>query len=171
MYIKTGVWEECPRIIVNGEPLEIVKSMKYLGVIIDDKLNLKKNINYVCKKVAQKVGFLGRISRNLTLKARFNVYRTVIVPHFQYCASLPYSTNCGEIDKLQKLQNRASRIILRFNRFTNVELMLKLLATMSVKQHLVFATLKLVFKIKKTDSCPKICRKCVYTMATRHPRT
>lgn len=160
MYIHSSATNECPEILVNGEPLEMVKNMKYLGVIIDNKLNMNDNLRYVCKKVARKIGFLGRISRNLTFSARYNVYRTIIVPHFQYCASLLYSANSGGIDKLQKLQNRALRIIIRCSKLTSVNLMLSALSTMSVKQHIMFATLKLVFKMKNRlvpESLSSIC--------------
>lgn len=42
--------------------IEMVYNFKYLGVIIDHKLNVKKNVDYVCKKVAKKVGTLSRLS-------------------------------------------------------------------------------------------------------------
>lgn len=41
------------------------KSIKYLSVMIDNKLNLKSHVDYVSKKAAKKIGFLAKISKNL----------------------------------------------------------------------------------------------------------
>lgn len=101
---------------INGEKNEVVKSMKYLGVIIDDQLKFDENAKYVNKKVASKIFLFGRISKNLTLSARQKVYQSIILPHFQYCASMLYTSNNTCIDKLQKLQNRALRIVLRMQK-------------------------------------------------------
>lgn len=39
-------------IIMNNEKLKKVKKTKYLGIIIDDKLNFEENFDHVCKKMA-----------------------------------------------------------------------------------------------------------------------
>lgn len=49
--------KEKAKIIMNNEELERVTSTKYLGVIIDDKLDFKENFDYVCKKMAKKSVF------------------------------------------------------------------------------------------------------------------
>lgn len=148
MYInKSGGMSESD-IIINGEKIEVVKSMKYLGVIIDDQLKFDENAKYVNKKVACKIFLFGRISKNLTFSARQKVYQSIILPHFQYCASLLYASNNTCIDKLQKLQNRALRIVLRCKRRTHVKAMLQATSSLSVKQEIIFGTLKLAFKIR-----------------------
>lgn len=78
-------------IVVNGEKIELVRNIKYLGVIIDDSLRFDENAKYVNKKVASKIFLLGRISKNLTLRARRKIYQSIITPHFQYCPSLLFA--------------------------------------------------------------------------------
>lgn len=82
---------------MNGVELETVDKIKYLGIIIDNKVNLKENIQLVCKKVARKIGLFSRISKNLTYKARVMVYTATIAPHFDYCASLLLTANKFEM--------------------------------------------------------------------------
>ena len=48
---------------VNGRPLGMCDSIKYLGVIIDNNLDWKTHINTVCKKVSKILEF----SQNLVI--------------------------------------------------------------------------------------------------------
>lgn len=105
-------------IIMDGEVLGIEREFKYLGVMLDEKLSFKANLDYVCKKVARKVGVLARLARNLNIGARMSIYKSVISPHFDYCSSLLYLGDASSFDRLQKLQNRAMRAILRCKKLT-----------------------------------------------------
>lgn len=135
-------------VLIDGEKIEKVNNFKYLGIMIDRKLTLNENVNFVCKKLAKKIGFFGRIAKNLTFVARVNVYKSIIAPHFDFCSSLLLQTSQHCLNKLQRLQNRAIRVILRCSRYSNTEMMYEALHLMNVRQRLVFNTLKLVFKIK-----------------------
>ena len=43
--------QRCPKLVyVKGEAVERVGTYKYLGVVVDSKLNWKENINCVLKK-------------------------------------------------------------------------------------------------------------------------
>lgn len=108
--------------------------MKYLGFIIDNRLRMK-HVDYISKKSAKKIGFLARISKNLDFMSRIRVYKTIVAPHFEYCSML-YMCNESKFQRLQKLQNRAMRIIIGCNRRTRVKDMLNALCWMSIKQRI-----------------------------------
>lgn len=135
-------------IIMDGEVLGIEREFKYLGVMLDEKLSFKANVDYVCKKVAKKVGLLTRLARNLTINARISIYKSVIAPHFDYCASLLYLSNASSFDRMQKLQNRAMRAILRCRKLTPIREMLEALDLLSVKQRVTETTMKFIYKLK-----------------------
>lgn len=84
-------------------------------------MKMDKHVNYIGKKEAKKVGFLARISLNLGLKERIKIYKTIVAPHFEYCASILFLCNKQATQKLQKIQNRAMRVILRCNRRTRIK--------------------------------------------------
>ena len=100
-----------PIITIGNNNIKRVYKTKSLGIIIGDKLNWKENIHSICKKTSKGIGMLrfckSFVSRN-TLKM---IYNALILPQFDYC-SLVWS-NCSETLKLnlQKLQNRAARVI------------------------------------------------------------
>lgn len=148
---------------MNDEEIKRIKSMKYLGVIIDEKLEFKEHYDYIYKKMAKKVGFLGRISRKLAIETKIIIYKTIIAPHLDYCSTILYLMNDEQMNKLQKIQNRAMRIILKMNRYTNRKFMLETLQWQSVKQRLTFNTLIMIHKINN-DLTPKYLKenlKCV----------
>lgn len=137
------------RITVDGEELEVVNSIKYLGVMIDHKLDFKENVDYVCKKVAKKVGVLSRLANNITMGARISIYKAIIAPHFDYCSTLLFLSNQSAFDRLQLLQNRAMRAVLKCGKITPIAFMLEALDWMSVKQRVYATTLMFVYKLRR----------------------
>lgn len=79
--------------------------------------------------------------------SRITVYKTIIAPHFEYCPTILYYCNEGEKQSLQRLQNRAMRIILRVNRYSHITDMLDCLKFMSVNQRLVFNNMLFIYKM------------------------
>ena len=135
-------------IIMDGEVLGIEREFKYLGVMLDEKLSFKANLDYLCKKVGKKVGVLARLARNITIGARMNIYKSVIAPHFDYCASILYLSDVSSFDRMQKLQNRALRAILRCKKLTPIKEMLEALDLLSVRQRVNESTMKFIYKLK-----------------------
>jgi Reverse transcriptase (RNA-dependent DNA polymerase) len=73
------------QIRIEQQQLEKVETIKYLGVLIDSKLNFNDNFNYVLKKMAKKINFLGRIRKKLNKNSKVIVYQSIISPHVDYC--------------------------------------------------------------------------------------
>jgi len=134
--------------MMDGEVIEMENYIKYLGVMIDGRLDFKANVDYMCKKVSKKVGVLSRLARFITLGARISIYKSVIAPHFDYCATLLYLCDEASFDRLQKLQNRAMRAILMCKKLTPIRMMLDALDMLNVKQRVHATTLKFIHKLK-----------------------
>ena len=102
-----------PVVTIGNARLTRVKETKSLGVIIDENLNWGPHIKAITKKVSKGLGALRRI-RDLVPKDTLNtVYQSIVQPHFEYCS--PVWDTCGKVlrDSLQRLQNRAARVITR----------------------------------------------------------
>ena len=103
----------------------------------------------MCKKISKKIGVLKRVSWYLSIDSRKLVYNTIVLPHFNnYCSTVLYLANQSDMDRLQKLQNRAMRVILRCNIYTRVNDMLKVLGWMNVYNYVEFNVLMFIYKIK-----------------------
>ncbi len=141
--------ENVKRLSVGNAVIDRVSEIKYLGCIIDEKLNFNANCNYVCKKMAKKTNFFGRISIKLNKSTRLLVYNTIIAPHINYCSTILFLSDKSHIDRIQKLQNKCMRIILRKRRRTHIKTMLAELNFISVQQQTMRDVLIFIHKIQK----------------------
>ena len=80
---------------------------QYLGVILDECLTMKPNFDNVFKKFSCTIYQFGKIKRFLNQETRVLVYKQTILPLSEYVSFVMSLNNKHEIDKLQKLQNRA----------------------------------------------------------------
>ena len=98
---------------LHGSDIERVRNFCYLGVTLDEYPPWKEHVSEVFTKVNKRLGLLGRIRSCLTLKAAKCVYNCLVLPVLCYT-----DTAWGELSvecksRLQRLQNRAARIIVR----------------------------------------------------------
>ncbi len=121
---KTKIAENTPPIILNTIlstqtpninstiPLERVhknnennKYYKYLGILIDENLNLNLHVDNLCKKLNRALFCLNRTKHLLDLKALKLLYYSLFHSHLLYCNiifSLISQTNTNRISILQK---------------------------------------------------------------------
>ena len=92
-------------------------------LIIDDRLSWSNYIKEPWRKISSAIGALRPLVSQST---EVQIYNSLIQPHFDYCAPVwdGLSYLC---EKLQKLQNRAARVILQANCEVNSSLLLETL--------------------------------------------
>ena len=99
---------------IDNVPIEQVPSVKSLGIYIDDNLTWHSYIDKLCKKIASAIGVIKRVKPFVPQSTLLNIYNSLVQltsSTFDYY-SLVWG-NCGKTlsNKLQKLQNRAARVI------------------------------------------------------------
>ena len=100
---------------VNSNEIKQVHEVKYLGVTVDDKLSWNAHTENVCKKVSKLVSFLGRLRYFVNETNMKLIYNSIVMPQLDYADIVWDAGKKKHADRLQKLQNRAGRIILRIN--------------------------------------------------------
>ena len=100
---------------IHGTELEVASKIKYLGVQLDNNLDWKDQVQVqvqaVSSKVSRGLGLLKHAKNFLPFSALTSLYTSIIEPHFRYCCSVWGCAGTTEINRLQKLQNRAARIV------------------------------------------------------------
>jgi hypothetical protein len=99
------------KILINNNEIHPSDQMKSLGIIIDKNLNWNGHTDLIISKVKSGLGALRRAKPFVSKDTLKQIYNALIEPHFDYCAEVWGDLNKGLSDKLQKLQNRAARII------------------------------------------------------------
>ena len=98
-------------IFINNHEVVPSENLKSLGIVLDENLNWNCHIEQIIKKVKSALSALRRAKPFVTLEILIQIYNALIVPHFDYCAEVWGDLNKGLAEKLQRLQNRAARII------------------------------------------------------------
>ena len=89
---------------------------KYLGILIDNKLNFKQHIQLVESKIAKSVGILNKLRHIFPSSAPLLlIYFALVHPHLPYGLPIWGSTFPTYFQKLQRLQNKALCIISNCN--------------------------------------------------------
>jgi hypothetical protein len=73
---------------IGDQQLRRVEKIKYLGVILDEGLKLNEHLDYICKKMGKKYGFMCRANRKLTTESKILLYKLIIAPHILNTAAL-----------------------------------------------------------------------------------
>ena len=73
----------------------------------------KASLQNITNKVNAALSILRRLREIVDYRTLITIYQSIIQPHFDYCSQVWGCLGKGLSDKLQKLQNRAFRIITR----------------------------------------------------------
>ena len=106
------------KVTQHDEEIDMVSQNKHLGVVLDPQLNLSAHTGYLKSRTLGKIGLLGRIRSFVDHETSLMLYRTLILPLFDYC-DFPYHCLCQRDQYiLQKLQNCSLRIIIQCRKLT-----------------------------------------------------
>ena len=106
---------------VGTKIIKRTSTVKYLGINLDETLSWNIHIEKLIKKISSGLGALRRIKPFIPQKALLLVFNALIQSHFDYCSSVWSNLNIGLSDKLQKLQNRAARILTNLPYETHID--------------------------------------------------
>ena len=96
---------------IKGNKLKKVDTSKFLGVIIDYKLNWLPHIQYIKSKISKGIGILSKARKCLSVSSLITMYYCFIYPYMIYCVEAWGSTCSTYLLTLSKLQKKVMRII------------------------------------------------------------
>ena len=98
-------------ISIDGETISQVSTMKYLGIDIDSKLNWDNHIDRLCRIISPKIGLLRRLRQIIPTACLTKYYMATLQSHIDYCLTVWGFTSNKNLNRIQKFQIRAERII------------------------------------------------------------
>lgn len=104
---------------LDGHELERVTHFKYLGVTLSEDLSWKTHIDHLCSVAEKKLWFLRRKLKLASTKAKLTAYLTLVRPTLEYASIIWDPYRKYQIDKIEKIQRRAARLILSRFRSTD----------------------------------------------------
>ena len=91
--------------------LECRESVKFLGVHIDQKLNFKDHIKYICNRVSKATGILYVMKNFAPISVLKSLYYSLIYSHLSYCTTVWGGSCTTNLQPLRIKQKKAIRII------------------------------------------------------------
>ena len=84
-----------------SEVIEDFTTLRDLGVILSVDGTFNDHVNHMVKKVRQKIGWVLRSIYTRSLDFMRQIYRSLILPHIDYCSQLYMPRDQGNIFKLE----------------------------------------------------------------------
>ena len=96
---------------LSGQKMKTSTCIKYLGLLLDENLNWKKQMSSLLKKLTKATGIIAKLRHYVEYKTLITIYYALFQSHIDYCLQtlgyIPFTT----LDKVSKLQNKLMRII------------------------------------------------------------
>ena len=127
-------------------------SVKNLGVSLDCSLNMSHHISSVCKTVNFHIRNLWRIRRFITQSACHHAVRSLVLSRLDYANSLLVGARENDLARLQRLQNKAARLVFACGRDQPSAGLIASLHWLPVKERINFKIFTHVYKILHTQS-------------------
>ena len=129
-------------VVIQQNVINRVSAIKFLGILIDDKLTWKDHITYISSEIVKNVSVLNTFDcQSLKL-----IYCSLILPYLMYCVEIWGNSYKSNLVIMEKLQKRAIRIINGANYYDHTS---KLLYSLKLSKFLDIVkckTLQVMFK-------------------------
>ena len=136
-----------PNIFIEKKQIKQVYKCKTLGIIVDQHLSWNDNTENICKKVTTAIYALRRVKPFVDTDTLISIYNTIVRPHFDYCCEVWDVIGETQSKRLQKLQNRAARVITNMSNDVDHTIALQALGWEPLKLMRKKAKAKLMYKI------------------------
>ena len=142
-------------IYIANEIISEVNHTKFLGVILDNKLNWSHHISHVHNKVSKALGIILKARKVFNTITLLSLYNALILPYLTYCIHVwgnAYPTN---LKKIAILHKKVVRIISGSKPKTHSEPLFKMLGILNFKELFVYYIGMFMFKFT-SNMLPKI---------------
>ena len=82
---RKNIPNDLPPILLDNKQLLKVKSIKFLGVILDETISWVEHINNVKNKISKSIGVIAKARKYLNACTLLTLYYSFVYPHLLYC--------------------------------------------------------------------------------------
>ena len=99
------------QITIRNENIKETNSIKFLGIIVDNKLKWHEHIIYIKNKVSRAIGIIYKARKYANKQTVKQMYYTFVFPYLIYCCEIWGNTSHTYLDPLIKCQKKIIRIM------------------------------------------------------------
>ena len=135
------------KLFFDSTVIELTEKVRDLGVILDKNLTPTYHINETYRKATNAIRSIGRIRKYLTNKNLKLLVNALVISRLDYCNSILYGLPKRELDKLQRVQNTAARLITGTKQYDHIKPAFQKLHCLPVESRIIFKVILITFKI------------------------
>ena len=143
-------------ITINEFEIERVYVTKFLGVLIDHKLNWKYHIENICTKISRNISIIYKASKVLGSHSLRSLYCTLILPYLNYCAENWGNTYPSNLYKIFLKQKKVIRIICKASYYDHTNLLFKGLNLLKLEDLIKLKNAIFMFKVSNGKLPPNL---------------
>jgi Reverse transcriptase (RNA-dependent DNA polymerase)/Endonuclease-reverse transcriptase len=138
---------------VAGVDLPLADEMKVLGVVLDRSLSFDRHATSVVRACNFHVQAIRHIRHLLTTELAVTLACSLVLSRLDYCNAVLHGAPAGTLQKLQRVQNTAARVVLQAQRRSPSKSLLEQLHWLPVRQRINYKMAVLTYKVH-TSSIP-----------------
>ena len=144
--------ESIPKLTLLSQSLNYVEECDYLGIRLDYKLNMNSYMSKVKKSVLHKIYLLTKLRKFLTLKASITIFKSMVLPYFEYGNIFLEACEVSVLKKLDRIFIRGLRVTLKNYEKTDEILLMKSVNILPLQMRRDMSVAKLMFnKLSKNE--------------------
>ena len=143
--------ENCDSIKIGCKQIERVQNVKYLGLIIDEKLNWKSHTHELTRNLIKTASTLKFIRNHVPNQCKLQLYYAYAYSKLIYGIEVYGNTSKTITNKLQVFQNRILKILYKVDWYTNTNLLHKTLSVLKLTDTRNLFIVKFVHRCKTGD--------------------
>ncbi len=137
---------EAPSLRVGEDDIAPAPSVRDLGVVIDEHVTMKQHVNSVCQRTSYALYSIGKLRAYLDQASAEKLIHAFVSSRIDSCNSLLFGLPGAELDRLQRVQNAAARIITGVKGHVHMKPILRQLHWLPIRQRIIFKILLLAYK-------------------------
>ena len=103
--------KDCYALNINKQTIDSENCVKVLGIEIDNTLSFDKHISNLCKKASNQLNAIGRIQKYMGFKEKEVLLNIFVLSNFNFCPLVWHFCSSKSLKKIEKIQERALRIL------------------------------------------------------------
>ncbi|KAK7105200.1 hypothetical protein V1264_016609 [Littorina saxatilis] len=155
---KTEVMLGCPKkflnppslpasLTVNELPISFSPSVRSLGVTLDPTLSFQKHISNICKSAYLELRKISSVRHYLTADATKTLVCSLVLSKIDYCNSLLAGLPKYLLDRLQRIQNNAARLVFKSSKYEHATPLLHSLHWLPITKRIEYKLSSLSFAV------------------------
>ena len=125
---------------INNAEIPKVTATKFLGIIIDDRLNWKPHIQSVKYKLSSILSIIYKASELITTAGMYTLYCSLFHPHISYCNEIWGNHYASNVNCLCIIQGKGVRLICNADRLAHTNELLKELYILKFPEFVQYKT-------------------------------